>query len=184
MSEQAEQSSLFDPKRWGLPMELVDDIANRLRKTWGRFQNCFKTKTRDTSEYAWVYLRGILTMETGRNYANIARRVIDPEDDGQNLQQFMSDSPWLGETVFSQIQAEVVQRAELGGGVLTLDECGDEKAGDQSAGAGRQYLGRYGKVDMGQVAVGLGYYKEGTWLMVDAELYLLRMPAPKLAGMN
>lgn len=31
-------------------------------------------------------------METKRNFAGIARRVADP-DDGQNMQQFMSDSP-------------------------------------------------------------------------------------------
>lgn len=172
MFQQTEQSSIFAPQRWGLPMEAVDDIANRLRNTWARFQDCFKTKTRDTSEYAWLYLRGILTMDTGRNFANIARRVIDLDDDGQNLQQFMSDSPWASGSVFKQIQAEIGQRSELGGGVLTLDESGDERAGDQSAGAGRQYLGRFGKVDMGQVAVGLGYYKDGLWMMVDAELYL------------
>ncbi len=172
MSQQTEQSSIFAPQRWGLPMEAVDDIANRLRSTWGRFQDCFKTKTRDTSEYAWVYLRGILTMDTKRNFANIARRVIDLDDDGQNLQQFMSDSPWGAGSVFRQIQDEIGQRPELAGGVLTLDESGDERAGDQSAGAGRQYLGRYGKVDMGQVAVGLGYYKAGLWMMVDADLYL------------
>ncbi len=172
MSQQTEQSSIFAPQRWGLPMETVDGIANRLRNTWARFQECFKTKTRDTSEYAWVYLRGILTMDTGRNFANIARRVIDLDDDGQNLQQFMSDSPWADGSVFKQIQDEIGQRPELTEGVLTLDESGDERAGDQSAGAGRQYLGRLGKVDMGQVAVGLGYYKEGLWMMVDAELYL------------
>ncbi len=74
MSPQTEQPNIFDPQRWGLPKEAVDDIANRLRNTWDRFQDCFKTKTRDPSEYAWVYLRGILTMDTGRNFANIARR--------------------------------------------------------------------------------------------------------------
>ena len=172
MSQQSEQSNIFAPQRWGLPMEAVDDIANRLRNTWVRFQDCFKSKTRDTSEYAWVYLRGILTMDTERNFANIARRVIDLDDDGQNLQQFMSDSPWGAGSVFRQIQEEIGQRSELAGGVLTLDESGDERAGDQSAGAGRQYLGRYGKVDMGQVAVGLGYYQAGQWMMVDADLYL------------
>jgi hypothetical protein len=88
-------------------------------------------------------------MRTGRNYANIARRVIGPGDDGQNFQQFMSDSPWSAGAVFDQIQAEVRQRPELKGGMLTLDESGDKKAGSQSAGVARQYLGRLGKVDMG-----------------------------------
>ena len=102
----------------------------------------------------------------------IARRVIDPSNDGQNLQQFMSDSPWSGEEVFKQIQTEIKERPELQDGMLTLDESGDERAGGQSAGAARQYLGRLGKVEMGQVGVALGYYAGEIWTMVDAELYL------------
>ncbi len=58
-------------------------------------------------------------MDNKRNYANIARRVIDPTDDGQNLQQFMSDSPWSGEEVFKQIQIEIKERRELQDGMLT-----------------------------------------------------------------
>jgi SRSO17 transposase len=164
--------SLFDPQRWGLPNDAIDNLADRLRGFCSRFKDCFKTKTHHTSEYGWVYLRGILTMDSDRNYANIARRVIAPDDDGQNLQHFMTDSPWKAEDVFTQIQQEIKERPELSDGMLTLDESGRERAGDQSAGAARQYLGRFGKVDMGQVGVGLGYYKNGLWTMVDAELYL------------
>jgi len=172
MTEKADEANVFDPQRWGLPDEAVADLADRLRRVWSRFRHCFKTKTRDTSAHAWVYLRGLLTMLTKRNFANIARRVVDPDDDGQNLQQFTSDSPWSAQAVFEQIQAEVGLRPELSGGMLTLDEKGDKCAGDQKAGAARQWLGRLGKVDLGQVGVGVGYYKDGTWVLVDAELYL------------
>lgn len=81
-----EKNSLFDEKRWGLPAEAVADLAERLRRIWSCFRACFTTQTRDTSEHAFVYLRGLLTMDQKRNYANISRRVIDPKDDGQNLQ--------------------------------------------------------------------------------------------------
>ena len=165
-------SSVFDPQRWGLPAKAIENLADRLYKVWSRFGQCFKSKTRDTSHYARFYLQGLLTMETKRNYANIACRVIDSEDDGQNLQQFMSDSPWESPKVFKQIQDEIMERPELEGGMLTLDESADKKAGNQSAGAARQYLGRFGKVDLGQVAVALGYYQNGNWAMVDAELFL------------
>lgn len=164
--------SLFDPQRWGLRHSAIDNLADNLRGIWSRFKECFRTKTHDTSEYGWVYLRGILTMDKNRNYANIARRVISPDDDGQNIQHFMSDSPWEAANVFTQIQQEIKERPELSGGMLTLDESGQERSGNQSAGASRQYLGRLGKVDMGQVGVGLGYYKDGLWTMIDAELYL------------
>lgn len=89
MIEAIEKLDVFDPQRWGLPEEAVLDLANRLRRIWERFRFCFKTKTWDTSQYAFTYLQGLLTMETDRNFANIARRVIDLDDDGQNLQQFI-----------------------------------------------------------------------------------------------
>jgi len=76
---------VFDPLRWGLPVEIVDDLGDRLWRFWLRHRHCFKTQTRDGSEYAWVYMRGLLTMETERNFASIARRMIGPDDDGQNL---------------------------------------------------------------------------------------------------
>jgi len=172
MSQDIDKPDVFDPQRWGLSAEAVANLSDRLRQFWSRFRDCFKTKTRDTSEYALVYMRGLLTMETKRHFTNIARRVMDPDDDGQNLQQFMSDSPWPAQAVFEQIQAEIRKRPELEGGMLTLDESGDKCSGPQKAGAARQYLGRLGKVDLGQVGVGLGYYKDGIWALVDAELYL------------
>jgi len=166
------EHTVFDPERWGLPAEAISDLAQRLRRTWERFRPCFCTKTRDPGEHAWTYLRGLLTMKNKRNFANIARRVVGLDDDGQNLQHFVSDSPWEAQTVFDQIQSEISQRAELHNGMLTLDESGDRRAGPFSAGAGRQYIGRLGTTDMGQVGVALGYAKDGMWAMVDAELYL------------
>jgi len=52
--------------------------------------------------------------------------------------------------VFEQIQTEIAHRPQLNNGMLTLDESGDERSGDQSAGTTRQHIGRLGKVDMGQ----------------------------------
>jgi SRSO17 transposase len=85
-------------------------------------------------------------MKTGRNYANIARRVTNPDEDGQNLQQFMSDSPWEAQAVIRQVQHEITAMPGLQqGGVLLLDESANEKSGPKSAGAGRQHNGRLGR---------------------------------------
>ena len=170
--ESSEEDALFCQNRWGLPTEAVADLAERLRRVWKRFRHCFTTQTWDTSKYAFVYLRGLLTMDTQRNYANISRRIISLADDGQNLQHFMSDSPWPACAVFRQIQTEITQRTELAGGILTLDESGDKRSGTESAGVSRQYIGRLGKVDTGQVGVALGYYQSSVWSLVDADLYL------------
>lgn len=89
-----ESKNISNPEKWGLPKEAIESLAQRLRDIWIRFRKLFKTTTRDTSEHAHTYVRGLLTMDTKRNYANIACRVLDPREDGQNIQQFISDSPW------------------------------------------------------------------------------------------
>jgi len=162
----------IDPKRWGLHPQAVNSLGHQLYDCWERFHACFKTRTRDTSEFAAVYLKGLLLLKDKRNYANMARRIIDPDDDGQALQQFMSDSPWDSQRIFAQIQQEICLDPTLHGGILSLDESGDKRSGELSAGAGRQYLGRLGKVDVGQVGVALSYCIEDYWVAVDAELFL------------
>jgi len=159
-------------KGLGLSLEAVHSLGRLLFDCWDRFHDCFTTRTRDTSALAHVYLKGLLLLPDERNYANIARRIIGPDDDGQSLQQFLSDSPWPYRRVFAQIQREISHEPALRGGILSLDESGDKRSGEFSAGSGRQYLGRLGKVDVGQVGVALSYSVEDFWAMVDAELYL------------
>ena len=140
------QGALHDPRRWGLSSEAIGTLGERLYAFWQRFRGCFKTSTRDTSGRAYTYLRGQLTMDGERNFANMARNMTG--DDGQALQHFMSHSPWSGPEVFRQIQAEITATPALAqGSTLILDESADEKAGTHNAGAARQYNGRMGKVD-------------------------------------
>jgi len=168
-----DSTDIYEPARWGLPEEAIADLGDRLRRAWARFRTCFRTKTRDASEHAWTYLRGLVGMDTKRNYANIARRLIGPDEDGQNVQQFMSDSPWSAQAVIQQVQREIIATPGLSqGGVLLLDESADEKAGPHSAGAGRQHNGRLGKIEMSQVGVFLAFYKDVVWTWVDGEPFL------------
>lgn len=165
-------ASVYSPERWGLPREAVEKLGQRLHGLWQRFHKCFTTARHDTSEYALYYLKGLLLLPGKRNYKNIARKVIAPHSDGQNLQHFMSDSPWPAITTFDGIQSEICQDPRMRGGMLSLDESGDVRAGDKSAGAAPQYIGNVGKIAMGQVGVALGYYAAEVWAMVDAELFL------------
>jgi SRSO17 transposase len=167
------EDALFLPERWGLSPNAIASLGDQLKGTWTRYRSCFRTKTRESGEHAWTYLRGLLEMKTGRNYANVARRVNGVKDDGQALQQFMSDSPWDAQTVVRQVQEEIATTPELqGGGMLLLDESAEEKAGPKSAGAGRQHNGRLGKIEMSQVGVFLTFFKGNLWSWVDGELFL------------
>jgi len=170
-----ENKNLHCPIRWGLPAEIVSDLGERLHRFWQRFQGCFATRTRDSSPLAHDYLRAQLTIERGRNFANIERRLSG--GDGQRLQHFMSYSPWSGDAVFQQIRCEIASTPELNeGGTLILDESADEKAGGDSAGVSRQYNGRMGKVDLCRVDTCLIYANltRRLWTMVDGELFIAR----------
>ena len=151
-------------------------MGDCLRAVWQRFAECFRTKTRDGSLYAYYYLSGLLRMKEDRNFANIGRQT---GVSGQNVQHFMANSPWSAQPVFQRVQQEIKAKSGLGrGGMLLLDESADEKAGLKSVGAARQYNGRMGKVDLSQVGVFLAYSNISptieapvqTW--VDGEVFL------------
>ena len=162
---------LHDPCRWGLSAKATATVGARLYEFWLRFRDGFTTRTRDTSTHAYHYLRGQLTMDNERNFANIARNITG--DDGQALQHFMANAPWSGQAVFGQMQAEIKATVALAqGSTLMLEESADEKAGTHNAGASRQYNGRMGKVDVCRVDTCLTYANGGLWAMVDGELFL------------
>src|ERR1700730_12193332 len=108
----------FDAQRWGLCSAGVKDLGKRLLGFWRRYRGCFRTKTRDGSEHAYTYLRGQLTMDTKRNFAQIAQQING--EDGQALQHFMSNSNWEASTVFSQIHTELKAQPELALGSLLV----------------------------------------------------------------
>lgn len=101
--------------------------------------------------------------------AEIAREMAVSE---QNMQHFMTNSPWSGRTMIENVQQAVCSRGELDGGMLILDESADEKSADNSAGAARQHNGRLGKIEQSQVGVYLAYAKEQVWTLVDGELFV------------
>jgi len=165
---------VFSPHRWGLSPEMSQELPERLHGFWQRFAASFKTKTRNTSEYAYHYLSGLLRLETKRNYTNIGRATGVA---GENVQHFMSNSPWSAGAALDQVLREI--KATPGverGSVLILDESADQSGG-KMAGAGRQYNGRLGKVEMSQVGTFLGYanltdVNRPLWTWVEGELYL------------
>jgi hypothetical protein len=65
-------------------------------------------------------------MKGERHFAGIGREA---GVEGQNLQHFMSESPWSGEAVCRQVQEELKATPELlSGGVLLVDESADENS--------------------------------------------------------
>lgn len=162
--------STTEYRQWGLSLDEIEQLGQRLVHFFEEFCSFFRNKTHDASEYGFHYLSGLLRMDAKRNMAEIGRKTgVSP----QNMQHFMSNSPWSGPTLVGGIQDKTKQHPEFQtGAILALDESADEKAGKHSAGASRQHNGRLGKVEMSQVGVFLSLVtpRVNTW--IDGELYL------------
>jgi len=164
------QENETEMARWGLPLEKILGLKERLVNYYDKYRVWTLTQTDDTSEYGFHYLSSLMRMETKRTMAGIAR-VSGVAI--QNMQQFISDSPWSGPHLIGAIQNEIkVHPAYAEGSVLIIDESADEKSGDTSAGSGRQRNGRLGKVDMCQVGVFASLTNNGYQTWINGELYV------------
>jgi SRSO17 transposase len=162
--------AISEHAQWGLPLDEVNQLGQRLRRFYGRFRSDIRPKTQDSSEYGLCYVSGLLRMEAKRTMANISRKT---NVSIQNMHHFMSNSPWSGWALIGAIQDDIKTHSEFqAGAMLILDESADEKAGDHSAGAGRQHNGRLGKVEMSQVGVFLSLATPRAHTWIDGELYL------------
>lgn len=152
-----------------MPLEEIPKLGERLSGFYAHFRPYLLTHTRDTSEYGLRYLSGLLRMETQRNFVNVGRQTAMS---GQNLQHFISNSPWSARELIREVQNEIKFHPAFAQAMLVLDESAEEKAGEHSAGAGRQHNGRLGKVAMSQVGVFLSLVTPQINTWIDGELYL------------
>lgn len=152
-----------------MSLEAIEGLGERLRRFWRYYGQWTRTRTRDTSGYGLAYISGLLRLESGRNMAHIGRQTGVSE---QNMQHFISQSPWSSRATIQGMQEAIVQRPDWRGGVLILDESGDAKYGDAGAGVSHQYNGRHKQVERSQVGVFAAYAQGNTWSWVDGELFL------------
>jgi SRSO17 transposase len=149
---------------------LVEGIADAFATFIDRYGRFFRTKTRDCAAAAGRYLRG-LAQAQDCTFAAMAS-VVDASC-AQQLQHFISNSPWDHAAVVAQIGRDADRL--LGGkptSSLIIDESSFAKQGDRSVGVARQWSGRLGKVDNCQVAV-FGVLSDGQrHAPVDMRLYL------------
>jgi SRSO17 transposase len=112
-------------------------------------------------------------MQAGSRKNIYAISEVVPDTDNRNLQQFITHSKWSAREVLDHVARDADELIGDGSdAALIIDESGFAKQGKMSVGASRQYLGRLGKVDNGQVAV-FGVLAEGRFATaIDTRLYL------------
>jgi SRSO17 transposase len=98
-----------------------------------------------------VYVRGLLLDGERKSVGAMAARL--PDGNEQNLQQFVSQSPWAWEPVWQRLAHKI--ETTFTTTAWLVDDTGFPKKGEHSVGVARQYSGTLGKTANCQVAVSL-----------------------------
>ncbi|HEX3276174.1 MAG TPA: IS701 family transposase [Gemmatimonadales bacterium] len=122
-------------------------------------------------DHARTYLAGLVSDLKHKTAESIAYRH-DQERHG--LQHFVGSSTWDHRPLLRELAGQVAREIGTADGVIVFDPSGFPKKGTASVGVQRQWLGRLGKVDNGQVGVFMAYASYYEHALVDVRLYLPR----------
>lgn len=154
-----------------------EDITNQtelLTKVHQKFSQNFVTRTKNVSNQALEYLKGLVGLECKKNMSQMAQKITTVCK--QSLQNFISESPWKDEPFLKDIQSEVValitEHSPNDDMALIGDESGFPKQGKDSVGVKRQYCGALGKVDNCQMGVFLAYASTTQTSLMTRSLYM------------
>jgi len=124
---------------------------------------------REPKENAHIYVSGLLSDLQRKNVESIAYRY---DLDRRALQRFVGSAPWDHQPLQEELAKQVGNELGEDDGVIVFDPSGHKKCGNDSVGVQRQWLGRLGKVDNGQVGIYMGYACRKEHALVDMRLYL------------
>jgi len=149
--------------------KVFENMMERLREFAQPFVECLWR--REQKEHAHTYLAGLLSDLERKNVESIAYRH---DLECLPLQRFVGVSPWDHQPLLSELARQVGSKIGEVDGVIVFDPSGFKKQGKNSVGVARQWLGRLGKVDNGQVAIYMGYASRREHALVNERLFLPR----------
>lgn len=147
--------------------QIFDDMIKRLDGFSAQYVSHLGRK--EQRIHAELYLGGLMSDLGRKNSESIAYRS---GEDRHGLQHFMGSASWDHEPLVKTMVGEVAAEIGQPTGVIVFDPSGFEKQGRDSVGVARQWIGRLGKVDNGQVGVYMGYASEKEHVLIDTRLYL------------
>lgn len=163
----------FDIRREELlaQCEVSPKIFDGMMKRVGEFVTPYALHLRrkEQRQHAQTYLGGLMSDLERKTSESIAYRY---DQDRQGLQHFIGAAPWDHQPLIEVLVGQVAVEMGDSRGVIVFDPSGFPKQGTDSVGVARQWIGRLGKVDNGQVAIYMGYVSEKEYALVDTRLYL------------
>ena len=151
--------------------DIQPEVSNGILKRLKQFAQPFIASfgRREPKENAEMYMCGLLSDLKRKNIESIAYRY-DREPGA--LQKFIGTAPWEHQPLQQELVRQIGIEIGEDDGVIVFDPSGHKKCGSDSVGVQRQWLGRHGKVDNGQVGIYMGYVSRKEHALADERLYL------------
>jgi SRSO17 transposase len=147
--------------------EVFQGGIERLAEFARPFADCLVRQ--EQRDHARTYLAGLVSDLKRKTAESIAYRH---DQQRHGLQHFVGSSTWEPRPLLRELAGQVGRAIGTPDGVIVFDPSGFAKKGNASAGVQRQWLGRLGKVDNGQVGVFMAYASYHEHALVDVRLYL------------
>jgi SRSO17 transposase len=150
--------------------DIKPQVFNGMLKRLEQFAQPFSASfgRPEPKENAKMYMCGLLSDLGRKNVESIAYRY---DQDRRALQRFIGFAPWDYQPLQQELAIQVGNELGEADGIIVFDPSGHKKCGNDSVGVQRQWLGRLGKVDNGQVGVYMGYASRKEHALVDMRLY-------------
>src|ERR671917_327572 len=152
-----------------IPPEVFQGGLERLAEFAQPFAACLGRQ--EQRDHARTYLAGLVSDLKRKTAESIAYRHDQPR---HGLQHFVGSSTWEPRPLLRELADQVGREIGSPDGVIVFDPSGFAKKGKASVGVQRQWLGRLGNVDNGQVGVFMAYASHREHALVDVRLYLPR----------
>jgi SRSO17 transposase len=150
-----------------IPPEVFRGGLERLAAFARPFAACLVRQ--EQRDHARTYLAGLVSDLKRKTAESIAYRH---DHDRHGLQHFVGSSTWDHRPLLRELAGQVGREIGTPDGVIVFDPSGFAKKGKASAGVPRQWLGRLGKVDNGQVGVFMASASSLEHALVDVRLSL------------
>ena len=145
----------------------VKNMGRKLRTFLAEFDDCFSRS--DQRAHLQTYISGQLSDLERKSIEPIALAANVPP---RTLQYFLSSAPWDGPRLRDRVQWIVARDYSHPRAIGIIDESGNPKKGDHTAGVQRQWCGNTGKLDNCVVAVHLAYAFNDFQCLLDSDLFL------------
>jgi len=157
----------------------LDNMVGNLSDYLQEYKDFFRTATKDTSELSELYISGLLKTEHGRRNIERMYEELDMDGDGyQQIQNFITDSPWEALKVISAVACKTSELYALQPGYAEadvgyiIDETAHLKKGECSVAVARQYAGVIGKVENCQAGVHSSLVWQNHTCLICCRLFL------------